>query len=164
MSELDMEFCLDDLPPPSTGSFEPIPEGWYIASIVSAELKTTKAGTGKFIALRMDVMGPTHQGRVLFTNLNINNPNPTAEGIGRQQLGAIMSAIGVAKLKNTDQIIGGKLQVKVAIKHEPPRDPENDIKGYKAVSGSTMPSAMPKSEASAPAGPAKATPPWGKKS
>ena len=164
MSELDMEFNLDDLPPPSSGSFDPLPEGWYIASIVSAEVKTTKAGTGKFIAVRMDVMGPTHQGRVLFTNLNINNPNPKAEEIGRQQLGSIMSAIGLAKLKNTDQLIGGKLQVKVAIKHEPPRDPENECKGYKAVSGSTMPSAMPKSEAAAPAVPAKATPPWGKKS
>lgn len=163
MAFLGQEFKREELPQ-GGGSFDPIPEGWYTVSITASDVKTTKAGTGQYISVRMDVLGPTHQGRVLFTNININNPNPKAEEIGRQQLNAIMTALGLATIRDTDQLIGGQLQVKVAIKHEAGRDPENDIKGFKSVAGSSMPPVAPKepSTASAPTAP-KATPPWGKK-
>ena len=42
-------------------TFEPIPAGWYEVSISSAQLKQTAAGTGEYIALRYNVLGPAHQ-------------------------------------------------------------------------------------------------------
>tara|TARA_R110002126_G_scaffold54643_2_gene147858 strand:+ start:380 stop:586 length:207 start_codon:yes stop_codon:yes gene_type:complete len=50
MAFLDEEFTLDTLPKGNTGNFEPLPEGWYNATITGAEVKPTKAGDGKYIA------------------------------------------------------------------------------------------------------------------
>ena len=138
---------------------DPLPPGWYHVNVTGAELKNTKAGNGQYIAVRYDVIGPTHQGRVVFGNLNIKNPNPKAEEIGRQQLGELMRAIGLAKVTDTDQLIGGSLQIKLEIRQQDGYEPSNDVRGYKAISGSAPTFAAP----AAPAASGKAEPPWAKK-
>jgi hypothetical protein len=143
MSFLGEEFSADKLPS-NSGSFDPIPAGEYTAQIVKADVTTTKAGTGEYIAVRFDVTGPTHQGRVVFSNLNIKNPNPKAEEIGQQQLGDIMRAIGLTKVKDTDQLIGGNLLIKVIIKSSAEWGDRNEVKAFKALSGSSAPA--PKAE------------------
>ena len=94
---------------------ELIPAGWYEVSISSTQLKQTKARTGEYIALCYKVLGPAHNGRVIFGNLNIRNPNPKTQDIGIQQLGELMRAIGLVSVEDTDQLIGGHLEVKVQI-------------------------------------------------
>jgi hypothetical protein len=157
MAYLDQEFSVDSLPVGNTNSFEPLPEGWYTAAITGAEIKPTKAGDGKYIAVKYNITGPTHQGRVVFGNLNIQNPSTKAEEIGRQQLGEIMRAIGLAKVNDTDQLIGGNLSIKLAVRTGDYAG--NEIKGFKAIGGSPAPT----KPAAAPAAPGKATPPWAKK-
>lgn len=165
MAFLNETFDVNELPQ-GNGNYEPLPPGWYHANITGAELKSTKAGNGQYIAVRYDITGPTHQGRVVFGNLNIKNPNPKAEEIGRQQLGEIMRAIGLAKVTDTDQLIGGSLQIKLEIRQQEGYEPSNDVKGYKATSGSVpTPAAAsaPAQAAAAPAASGKAAPPWAKK-
>jgi len=157
MAFLDQTFEADAMPV-SEKSYEPLPAGWYTASITAAELKNTKAGTGQYIAIRYDIIGPTHQGRIVFGNLNIRNPNATAEGIGRQQLGEIMRAIGIAKVQDTDELIGGQLSIKVDIRSSEQYGDQNEVKGFKAIAGSTPPTPVVKASASG-----KAAPPWQKK-
>ena len=162
MAFLSESFDVNELPVGNGGNFEPLPAGWYTAAISQSELKDTKAGNGQYIKLRYDITGPTHQGRVVFGNLNINNPNPKAEEIGRQQLGEIMRAIGLAKVTDTDQLIGGQIAIKLEVKQDPQYGASNEVKGFKSVSGSAAPAvSMPTSEA--PAASAKAAPPWSKK-
>lgn len=159
MAFLDFEFNASDLigNDSSTGDFQPLPAGWYTATITDAEVRDTKAGTGQYIAVRYDITGPSHEGRVVFGNLNISNPNPKAEEIGRQQLGQLMRAIGVESLKDSDQLIGGSLAIKLAIRKSEEYGDSNDVKGFKALEGSVPPTA------SAPAAkPAASTPPWQK--
>lgn len=167
MAFLAEEFNVNDLPVGNTGNFEPLPAGWYTCTISQAELKDTKAGNGQYIKLRYDITGPTHQGRVVFGNLNIKNANSKAEEIGRQQLGDIMRAIGLAKVTDTDQLIGGQIGIKLEIKQDAKYGASNEVKGFKSVTGSAAPAATPfKPAASAPAAPAassKAAPPWAKK-
>jgi hypothetical protein len=151
-----IDFSIDDLPV-SSNNFEPIPDGWYDATIVESSMKDTKAGTGEYIAVRYKIDGPSHQGRALFGNLNVKNPNPKAEEIGRQQLGEIMRAIGLVKVTNTDQLIGGQLSIKIVIKRDQQYGDGNDIKGFKAIAG-----VVRTSKASAPATLAKTAPPWSK--
>lgn len=161
MAFFDQEFNADDFV--TTNNFDPLPDGWYNVAIAGAEVKNTKAGTGQYIAIKYTVTGPTHQGRVVFGNLNIKNPNPKAEEIGRQQLGDLMRAIGIPKIKDTDQLIGGNLSIKLIVKPADGQyDASNDIKGFKAISGATLPapSATPQS---APAPAPSATPPWARK-
>jgi hypothetical protein len=165
MAFLDEEFTLDTLPV-GTSNFEPLPAGWYTAAITGAEIKATKAGDGKYIAAKYTITGPTHQGRVVFGNLNIKNASTKAEEIGRQQLGEIMRAIGLAKVTDTDQLIGGNLQIKLEVKTGDYAG--NEIKGYKAIG--SAPAAVapfkpvgPSAAAAQVANAAKAAPPWAKK-
>lgn len=154
MAQLLETFSVDALPQ-STNNYEPLPAGWYTAVVNGAEIKNTKAGTGQYIAVRYDITGPTHQGRVVFGNLNIKNPNPKAEEIGRQQLGELMRAIGLTTVQDTDQLIGGQLSIKLDVRESEQYGASNDVKGYKS-NGAAPPAAV---AAKAPAA-AKAAPPW----
>ena len=71
MGFLGETFDINDIPEAEKREFEPVPAGWYTATIANAELRDTKAGTGKYISVRFDITGPEHQGRVVFTNLKI---------------------------------------------------------------------------------------------
>jgi hypothetical protein len=165
MTFLTEEFNVNELPV-GNNNFEPLPAGWYTATITKSDLTDTKAGNGQYIKLRYDITGPTHQGRVVFGNLNIKNPNPKAEEIGRQQLGDIMRAIGLAKVTDTDQLIGGEIVIKLEVKQDETYGASNEVKGFKSASGSPAPAAavIPATAKSpAAAAPTKAAPPWAKK-
>jgi hypothetical protein len=165
MAFLNEEFNVNELPQ-GNGNFEPVPAGWYTATISQSELKDTKAGNGQYIKLRYDITGPSHQGRVVFGNLNIKNANPKAEEIGRQQLGDIMRAIGLAKVTDTDQLIGGHIGIKLDVKEDAQYGASNEVKAFKSISGSAAPAAAVAAvKASVPssAATAKSAPPWSKK-
>lgn len=151
MAMLNTPFLADDLPQGNGGSYEPLPAGWYTATIGGAEIKQTKAGTGSYIAVRYNITGPTHEGRVIFSNLNINNANPKAEEIGRQQLRSLMEAIGLAKLGDTDQLIGGNVKIKLKIESDPQYGDKNQVSGFAKTEG--KPAANPAAKTSA-------APPW----
>jgi hypothetical protein len=173
MAFLEHAISLDDLPE-STGDndFKPLPAGWYQVSINKAELRNTKDETGQYIAVRYDVTGPTHQGRVVFGNLNIKNKSEKAESIGRAQLGELMRALGLSKVSDTDQLVGGSLSIKLDVREArtdaatgKTYEASNDVKGFKA-SGDAMPaSAVPSFSKPAAAAPKtdSAAPPWAKK-
>lgn len=139
---------------PEGKSYDLVPEGWYNAAIVKSELKDTTAGTGKKIDVRFDITGPTHQGRAIFTTINIRNPSQRAEEIGRQQLGEIMRAIGLSQVQDSDQLIGGQLQIKVKVREPSAEDKakgytdsRNEVAGYKSIASSAAPFAAPASPA-----------------
>ena len=159
MAFLGQAYQVKDIP--EQDNFEPIPAGWYNARITEAEVKSTKAGTGSYIKVRYDITGPTHQGRVIYGNINLSNPNQQAEQIGIQQLGSLARAIGLEVISDSDQLINRDVQIKLSIKKDTSGqyNDSNDVKGFKAVDG-VMPT-MP--TASTPTG-KTATPPWaGKK-
>lgn len=161
MAFIGQTFDANELPQGNGGNYDPLPPGWYTANITAAELKPTKDGTGQYIKIRYDITGPTHQGRVVFGNLNIKNASAKAEEIGRMELGNLMRAIGLAKVTDTDQLIGGSLQIKLAVRAATEQySAQNEVKGFKAITGSAPTFAAPAASAPASAGPAKATPPW----
>lgn len=161
MAFLGQTFNADDLPRGST--YDPLPAGWYTASIADAELKTTKDGSGQYIKVRYDITGPTHQGRVVFGNINIRNASAKAEEIGRQQLGELMRAIGLARITDTDQLIGGVLSIKLDVRAATEQYPaQNEVKGFKAIAGAA-PAFSPAASAPTASAPGKAAPPWAKR-
>jgi hypothetical protein len=161
MASLGQTFDVNELPQGNGGNYDPLPPGWYSATITGAELKPTKDGSGQYIKVRYDITGPSHQGRVVFGNVNIRNASAKAEEIGRQQLGEIMRATGIARVTDTDQLVGNTIQIKLDVR---PADgqyaAQNEVRGFKAVSGAVPPAAAVAAP-SASAG--KAAPPWMKK-
>jgi hypothetical protein len=145
MARFDDVFNVDDLP---EVDYSPLPAGEYTVEIKSAELKQTKSGTGQLLNVGYQVIGETQTGRMIFGNLNVRNANPKAEEIGRQQMGSLMRACGLAKLQDTDQLIGCNLKVKVTIRKSDEYGEQNEVKGWKALHGSV------------PSSPKKETAPW----
>lgn len=170
MAFLEHAIHLGDLPESSPKNFLPIPEGWYSATINKAELRKTKDETGEYISIRYDITGPTHQGRVAFGIITIKNRNEVAESIGREQLGYLMRSLGLNRLTDTDQLIGGELQILVSISQKrvdeatgKTYEARNEVKGFRTMNGvlvgdAEKPAAKPAAKASS-----GSAPPWGKK-
>jgi len=126
-----------------TNSFEPIPNGQYKAMVENSEMKTTKAGTGKFLAVTFKILEGEFEGRLVFENMNLVNPNPKCVEIGKQALLGLQAATG--KINPTDSaqmhLIPIIIVVKV-VKTDYPNigDMGNQIKGYKKIGvGSSAP-------------------------
>lgn len=103
--------------------------GWYEVTCTEAELKTTKAGSGKYVKATL----VTDNGRYVWTMFNVINPNPEAERIGKQQLASFMTAAGLQKLPSTDAMIGARVSAKIAIKKDEDYGDQNVVKAYKKV-------------------------------
>lgn len=170
MANLGTTFDANTLPQ-GNGNFDPLPAGWYTATITQAELKDTKTGSGQYIKVRYDITGPTHQGRVVFGNINIRNQNAKAEEIGQQQLGDLMRSIGLGRVTDTDELLNHSVGIKLKVREQEGYDPTNDVAGFKAAGGG---SAAPKvfaahvplgsqSASVTQAAPAASAPPWANK-
>lgn len=167
MAFIGQIFDVNELPQGNGGNYDPLPAGWYNANITAAELKPTKDGSGQYIKVRYDITGPSHQGRVVFGNLNIKNASAKAEEIGRTELGNLMRAIGLAKVTDTDQLIGGSLSIKLDVRAATEQyAAQNEVKGFKAITGSAptfATASAPAQAAAAPEASGKAAPPWATK-
>jgi hypothetical protein len=140
-----------------TQAFEPLPAGTYAAFITESDFTPTKNGLGSYLKLKFQIIEGEYTGRVLFTNLNLDNPNKTAVEIAQRDLSAICHAVGVLQASDSQQLHDRPMMIKVGI--QPARDgheASNSIKGYEAY-GQTVKTPP----AAAPAA-ASNTPPWKK--
>ena len=138
-------------------SYEPLPADWYKVVITDTEEKPTKAQTGSYLQLTIEVIEGNHAGRKVFDRLNLKNPNSVAVEIAQRSLSSICRSIGVNNPKDSMELRDKPLMVKLAVK---PADGQygasNDIKEYAAAGGAT---ASPAPAAAAATG-GTATPPW----
>lgn len=93
-------------------SFELLAPGWYDADVEECEVKQTKDGSGLYIGCKFFI--PDHN-RYVWENINIKNNSKAAEEIGKQQLTKMRKAAGIAVLTDTDQFLGTKMKIKLAI-------------------------------------------------
>lgn len=138
-----------------TASYEPLPAGWYKAVITASEEKPTKAQTGSFLMMTLEVIDGEHQGRKLIERLNLNNPNPTAVEIAQRTLSGICRAVGILTPRTSADLHDKPLMVKVKVKPgEGQYGPSNEIQEYAAPEKASAPAA---------ASGGGSTPPWKRK-
>jgi hypothetical protein len=115
---------------PSTG-FDPLPAGDYLLVITDSESKPTKAGTGSYLALTLEVVEGQFQGRKLFHNLNLENPNQQAVDIARAELSAICRAVGVPTPQDSCELHNLPMRVKVGLeKRKDTGEMQNRLKKF----------------------------------
>lgn len=137
------QFNANDAPVAQQRSFGPLPNGDYPVVITKSDVRATKAGTGQYIELEMQVTDGEHSGRRLWERLNVSNPNKQAEDIAKAALGQLMEAVDVLHMEKTEQLHDIPFVVSVEIdRKEPDR---NRIVAYSKV-------------ISAPAAPARPAP------
>ena len=136
-------------------SREPIPAGWYKCAITASEEKPTKAMTGSYLQLEVQVIEGEHQGRKVFDRLNLNNPNQTAVEIAQRTLSSICRSVGVMTPRESSELHDKPLMVKVSVKPaDGTYDASNEVKEYAAADN------VQAAPAAAPAASGGSTPPW----
>ena len=126
-----IDFDVTSYEPQIKSSFEPLPPGDYQAIISDSAIKATKAGTGEYIELTMQITDGQYSGRRIWERLNVSNPNKTAEEIARSQLNAIRGALGIAKLESTEQLHDKPFVLSLDIDRKEPT--RNRVMGYSAA-------------------------------
>ncbi len=132
---------------PSFG-FEPIPAGKYLAAITDSEEKPTKKGNGSYLELTFQVLEGAYKGRLVWSRLNLDNPNAESVKMARGELSAICHAVGVMAPRDSVELHNIPLIITVGVKkRNDSGDLTNVIKEYakKDASGLTItsPSAKP---------------------
>ena len=131
---------------------DPIPAGWYKAVIEATEEKPTKAQTGSYLQLTIQVIEGDHAGRKVIDRLNLNNPNATAVEIAQRTLSSICRAVGVMTPRDSADLMDKPMMVKVKVK---PASGEysasNEVDDYAAPDKAATPAA---------ASGGASTPPW----
>ena len=113
------------------GTFAAIPAGNYEIIITDSQLKPTKAGTGQYLELKIQILNGPYQNRMLWDRLNINNPSEKAVQIARGTLSAICRAVGVMTPKDSTELHNKPLSCSVKITRDQNDNPQNDVRGYK---------------------------------
>jgi hypothetical protein len=108
---------------------EALPPGNYKVQILQSEMRVTRAGTGQMLWLDLEVLEGLYQGRHLYDQLNLINPNPTAEEIAQRTLSAICHAVGKLQVSDSEELHLLPMAVKVAVQP----NGYNEVKGYKPV-------------------------------
>ena len=164
------EFNIQEQEAENVNNFEVLPAGDYEAVITESELKTTQKGDGKYIALKIQIISGDHSDRVLFANLNVVNPNPVAERIGRAELAAASIATTGGMVTDTAEMHDKPFICRIKVdKKDPTR---NEVKGFMAIKEQAAPAAAAAPKAAAaptaaptaakPAAPATGKKPWQK--
>jgi len=140
--------------------FEVIPAGEYKAAITDSDMLENSAKTGHYLKLEITIVEGPYNGRKIFTNLNLDNPNQTAVDIARAELKSICSAIGKpnAIINDSNELHDQPMTIKVKVeKRKDNGEDSNRIKGYAPLNGAGSSSTAPKQSGGAKTG---AKPPW----
>ncbi len=165
MAYLGQTYHQEDLP--QQDSYDPIPAGWYDATIKDADIKESKSG-GKYINIQFSITGPTNQGRTVFDIINFINKNTQTVEIAHKQLGSLIRAIGLPRVQDTNELVGGTCSIRLGLTKPTDEYPEirNEVKGYRVIEGSRPVFNTPKASVDAipaPAAAGKSAPPWAKR-
>ncbi|MCK6485436.1 MAG: DUF669 domain-containing protein [Phycisphaerae bacterium] len=134
-------------------AFEAIPAGKYLAVITESAMKPTKSGVGQYLQFTFQVIEGEYKGRLVWSRLNLDNPNATTVKIARAELSAICRAVGVLAPKDSLELHNIPLVITVGQKKRDDNgELTNVIKGYAKKDAATarMPAAVSDN----------GTPPW----
>jgi len=108
-----------------------LPNGYYPMIIAGQEVKTTKAGTGKYLNVEFEIIDGEHKGRKQWNNYNFDNPNKTAVEIAEKELRTILQSVGLKELNDWSELNNHTLVVQLGSKAAGYNgEPENTFKGY----------------------------------
>jgi hypothetical protein len=151
--------------PAQSRDFSALPAGPYDAEITNAAVKDTKAKNGQYLEVEYTVISPEQFAkRKVWSRINLTNPNPEAEKIGRAELSALCYAVGMPVLMDSDHLFGKILRIRLKVDRRDPSNPRNDVTGWEAHAGTAPPVNMQRpaaNQAAAAAAPAKKAP-WAK--
>lgn len=123
--------------------YDLLPAGDYLVQIVESEIRPTRDGNGQYLWLMLDVLDGPCQGRKLFDQLNLVNPNSQTVEIAQRTLSSICHATGRMQVADSEELHLIPMTVSVTI--EAPKNgygPKNRIR-YRVPETATAPGRTP---------------------
>lgn len=143
-------------------AFELLPPGTYKAQIVDSEIRVTRNGTGKFLWIMLDILEGPYQGRKLFDQLNLVNPNPITVEMAQRTLSSICHAVGQLQVTDSQQLHLRPMMIAVSI--EPAKNGYSERNRVRyVVPKSERPSREQQAPPAAVSPPRPQTAPWARK-
>ena len=122
--------------PNEPNRFEPLPRGDYECIVIDTNIKDTKAGTGKYIEVTLQVVDGPASGRRLWDRLNYDNPSRPAMEMAKESLDKLCIAVGLTgKMQHTEQLHDIPLIVSVDIDRKD--ETRNRIGDYLKLGGTS---------------------------
>lgn len=116
--------------------YDPIPAGDYEMQVIDSELKPTKAKNGTILKLTCEVVTGNYTKRLVWDNLNVQNPNAQAEDISKKMLGKLAEAVGLNFVGDHEDLRFKPFKARIAIRPaEGIYDAQNVIKKYMPLDG-----------------------------
>jgi len=157
MANLGSTFNAENVEP--KGTFQPLPVGTYKAAMVESEFKLTKAGTGRYLNCKWEIVEGEYKGRNVWSRLNLENPNQTAVDIAQRELSSICRAVGKMHVSDSSELHNIPCLIDVKVSQRDGYDPSNDIKDYQPLGGAA-PTTQAAAQPAAPAQPTETKKPW----
>lgn len=113
----------------ATDGFEVLPVGKYKMVIIGDELKTTKAGSGKYLAIKLQVTEGAHAAKQVTDNVNLVNPSQVCQQVGQGTLKKICTLCGVQyPPQDTTGLYGKPMEVNIDIQTFKSKNTGNELK------------------------------------
>lgn len=139
--------------PMAPRSYAPLPNGDYEMIITKSDVKPTKAGTGQYLELEMQVVSGEHSGRRHWERLNVSNPNKQAEDIAKAALASLCNALGMPEGVQEDTAEMHDIPFIAHVEIDRKEPDRNRIVGYSSGEAAPVPAPKP-APAARPAAPA----------
>lgn len=125
--------------PESGGDFQVLPAGYYKMVIINDLLKDNRAGNGKILKLKLQVIDGPHKGVTIDDYINLTNPHVKCQAIGQGTLKKICRFCGVQyPPQDTVGLYGKPMSVNVTVQdfksNTTGKDLQsNSVKGYSEI-------------------------------
>lgn len=104
MAQLNFKASAIEITERPSAAFGPLPAGEYEMIIVRSETRPTRAGTGHFLELEMQVVSGPASGRRHWERLNLDNVNAQAVKIAQETLAKICVALGLDEVNDSEEL------------------------------------------------------------
>lgn len=144
--EDDYDFGVNGSDIDETDNYVPFPAGRYRLMATRVQLKDTRSGSGKMVAVEFQVVDGPHQGRKVFENYNLQHHNHQTVEIAQRQVKQWLIACGMdANQRLTMNLLrgleGAEFSAHVAVEQDKSGQygDQNRIKRYEAPNGAPAP-------------------------
>lgn len=91
-----------------------VPDGWYLAQIVSSAIKDTRSGNGKVLTITFSLLGKDDPKQLVCGRFNVENPSENAMDYAMQKLSMLSESVGKPMWNNTRELHGIPLGIMVS--------------------------------------------------
>lgn len=121
--------------------FEPIPKDNYVLQIVESDYKPNSNRNGHFLSLKMEVQEGEYKGRIIYRNLNLDNPSSKAVEIANKELATICRACSKTRgIEDSEELHGIDFIASIVVKKgSGDSADQNEVQSYKPLSGAERP-------------------------